>query len=189
MSAEPIRRATVEEYLEFERASEERHELLDGHIYSMVGAGFNHVMIVTNLVRELSSVLQDRPCFVGSSDWRVQVSAYDHYTYPDVVVVCGEPSFLDDRRDMIDNPTLIVEVLSETTESYDRGEKFARYRSLPSLAEYVLVAQNRVAVEHHARQPDGHWLTTYIEDLDSSLPLPVLDCELSMAQVYDKVDL
>jgi len=189
MTAEPIRRATVEEYLEFERASEHRHELLDGHIYSMVGASFNHVMIVTNLVRELSSTLKDRPCFVGSNDWRIQVSAHDHYTYPDVVVVCGEPSFIDDRRDMIDNPTVIVEVLSERTESYDRGEKFARYRSLPSLAEYVLVAQDRVAVEHHARQSDGHWLTTFVEDLDSRLHLPVLDCELSMAQIYDKADL
>lgn len=189
MSAEPLRQATVEDYLEIERASEEKHEFFDGQIYSMVGATFHHIMIVTNLVRELSSILQDRQCFVGSSDWRIQVSAYDHYTYPDVAVVCGEPSFVDERRDMIDNPTVIVEVLSETTESYDRGEKFARYRSLPSLAEYVLVAQHRVSVEHHARQSDGHWLTTYVEDLDASLPLPVLECELSVAQIYDKVDL
>lgn len=189
MTAEPLRHATAEEYLAFERTSEERHELLDGQIYAMVGASFRHILIVTNLVRELSSKLENRPCFVASNDLRIRVESHDLYTYPDVAVVCGEPSFSDDRLDMIDNPTVIVEVLSDSTERYDRGEKFARYRSLPSLQEYVLVAQERVAVEHYARQPDGHWLTTFVEGPGASLVLPALGCEIPVAGIYQKVEL
>ena len=188
MTAEPIRQATIEEYLDFERSSQEKHEFLEGQIYAMGGASVRHNLIVGNLVGELRQLLKGRSCLVFPSDLRVHATE-GLYAYPDVTVVCGTPEFDDETKDTLVNPTLIVEVLSESTESYDRGEKFARYRSLPSLAEYVLVSQDRVSVEHHARQPDGHWLTTYVEDLDGTLSLPALGCELSVAEIFDKVDL
>lgn len=189
MSADPIRHATVEEYLAFERSTEEKHEFLDGQIYAMGGASLRHNIIAGNVVAELQRLLWDRPCLVAPSDLRVQVTEETFYAYPDVTVVCADPELSTKGSDILTNPTVIVEVLSDSTEGYDRGAKFARYRQIPSLAEVLFIAQDRVAVEHHARQPDGHWLTTYAEDLDATLPLPALECELSVARIYHKVGL
>ena len=189
MTVEPERRISLEEYLELERSSEEKHELLDGQVYAMGGASLRHNLIVTNLVAELRQNLRDSPCRVFPSDLRVQVRENRHYTYPDVTVVCDEPEFSSVSSEILTNPTLIVEVLSESTEAYDRGAKFGWYRQIPSLAEVVLVAQDRVSVEHHARQPDGHWLATYLEEPGDTLLLPALGCGLSVAEIYHKVDL
>lgn len=189
MTAEPHRRVSLEEYLELERSSEEKHEYLDGEVFAMGGASHRHNVIVMNLVGELRARLKDGPCIVYPSDMRVQGSAGEHYAYPDVTVVCEEPRFACEGQDLLTNPLLVIEVLSKTTESYDRGEKFARYRQVPSLMEVVLVAQDRTGVEHFARQPDGRWLATYAEALDEVVSLPALGCELPVAEIYDKVEL
>jgi Uma2 family endonuclease len=189
VTVEPERRVSLEEYLELERASEEKHEFVEGEVFAMGGASPRHNSIVGNVLAELHQQLRAGPCRVFPSDLRVQVGRHRHFTYPDVTVVCDDLELDPEGTDAVVNPTVIVEVLSESTEAYDRGAKFARYRQIPSLAEVVSVAQDRVSVEHHARQPDGHWLTTYAEDLESSLPLPVLGCELSVAEIYHKVDL
>lgn len=189
MAGQPQPRLSLEDYLELERSSEEKHEYLDGEVFAMGGASYRHNVIVMNLVGELRARLKDRPCVVCPSDMRVQVSEGEHYAYPDVTVVCEEPQFAGEGQDLLTNPLVVIEVLSKTTESYDRGEKFARYRQVPSLIEVVLVAQDRIGVEHFARQPDGHWLATYAEELDDVVALPALGCELPVAEIYDKVEL
>jgi Uma2 family endonuclease len=189
MSVEPERRVSLEEYLDLERTSEEKHEFVDGEVFAMGGASPRHNSIVGNVFALLWQQLRDHPCRVFPSDLRVRVSEHRHYAYPDVTVVCEDLESDPESPDTVVNPTVIVEVLSASTEAYDRGAKFARYRQIPSLAEVVFVAQDRVSVEHHARQSDGHWLATYVEAPDATLQLPVLDCELSVAEIYHRVDL
>lgn len=158
--AEPVRRpyVTAAEYLAFERAAEERHEYIDGEIVAMAGGTSEHSLIAANLVAELRAALRERPCRAYSSDLRVKIESSQSYTYPDVSVVCGPPRFEDAKRDVLLNPLAIFEVLSDSTEGYDRGEKFAHYRTVPSLADYVLVSQRSALVEHYHRQADGTWL-------------------------------
>lgn len=189
MTVEPERRVSLEEYLELERSSEEKHELLDGEVYAMGGASLRHNLVVTNLVAELRQKLRDSPCKVFPSDLRVQVQENRHYTYPDVTVVCDEPEFSSSGSEILTNPTVVFEVLSDSTEAYDRGAKFEGYRHIPSLVEVLFVAQDRAAVELHARQPDGDWLTTYLDDPGDTLVLSALGCELSVAEIYHKVGL
>ncbi len=155
----------------------------------MAGAGATeaHTLIVTNVIRELSTQLKGQPCRTYSNDMRVQTGESGLYTYPDVVVVCGEPEFRDTRRDTLLNPTLVVEVLSKSTEAHDRGEKFAQYRRLPSLREYLLIAQDQPRLERFTRQADGGWLLSEATDLSDILPLPALGGALSLAEVYDRV--
>ena len=178
---------TPQQYLALERASEERSEYLDGEMVAMTGVSRNHALIAVNLGRELSSQLLDRPCEVYASDLRVQVSPTGLYTYPDVVVVCGEPRFEDEQLDTLLNPTVLIEVLSPTTESYDRGKKFEHYRTLDSLAEYLLVSQDHPRIERYLRQNDGLWLFGDAAGLDAVLTLPSIGCDLRLAGVYAKV--
>ena len=159
---------------------------MNGRVYAMTGASREHNLIAGNIFREISTRFRGRPCEVYMSDMRVKVSETGMYTYPDVVAVCGEPAFEDSHVDTLLDPAVIVEVPSESTERYDRGEKFAHYRRLASLREYVLVAQDRVRVEHYARQGE-QWLLTAIEELDAELPLPSLDCVLRLRDVYERV--
>ena len=135
MSAQPQPRLTPEQYLEAERAAEFRHEYYNGQIYAMSGGSYQHAQIVAGLIQELGNALKKRPCSVASNDLRLRVSPDGLYTYPDAVVICGEPKFVDDRQDTLLNPTLIVEVLSPSTEAYDRGPKAAHDRQLKSLQE------------------------------------------------------
>jgi Uma2 family endonuclease len=176
-----------EQYLAIERAAEERSEYLDGEMVAMTGGSRNHGLIVGNLVRELGSQLRDQPCEVYPTDLRVRVSPTGLYTYPDVVVACGEPRFEDEQLDTLLNPTVILEVLSPTTESYDRGRKFEHYRTLDSLAEYLLVSQDRPRIERFLRQDDGLWLFGDAAGLAAALVLPSIGCELRLAEVYAKV--
>ncbi|MDQ2695363.1 MAG: Uma2 family endonuclease [Pseudomonadota bacterium] len=188
MSTQTRRRFTPEEYLTLERQSETKSEYFAGEIFAMVGAREPHNLIVTNCVRELSTQLKDRPCRVYSNDMRVKVDATGLYTYPDVVVMCGEPRFDDNRRDTLLNPVAIIEVLSESTEAYDRGKKFGHYRKLEGLAEYLLIAQDKPHVEHYVRQPDGQWLFSEADGLDGVVLLPSIECRLALAEVYHKVE-
>lgn len=154
----------------------------------MAGASPEQNLIAVNLSGEIRSQLKNRPCRVFASDMRVLISRTGLYTYPDVLVVCGELLFQDDKRDTLLNPTMIVEVLSPSTESYDRGDKFAHYRRLPTLREYVLVAQDKARVERFTRQGDD-WLLTDLIDMNSTLRLASIGCELPLSEIYAKVEL
>lgn len=182
-------RLTPEDYLAIERSAEFKSEYFDGEIFAMTGASEPHNLVVTNATRELSVQLKKRPCKLYANDMRVKVDPTGLYTYPDLVVVCGKAQFDDTHFDTLLNPTLIIEVLSDSTEAYDRGRKFEHYRKLESLAEYVLIAQNRPHIESYRRQPDHHWLLTECDGLDSVLRLDSIDCAIVLAEIYDKIDL
>jgi Uma2 family endonuclease len=189
MSSQPSTYISPEEYLSLERKAEGRSEYLNGEIFAMVGASRAHNLIVTNITREVSQQLKGKPCELYSTDMRVRVPATGLYTYPDVVVVCGEPVFEDEHVDTLLNPTLIMEVLSGSTESYDRGKKFSHYQTVSSLVEYLLVAQDEYRIEQFVKQPDGHWLYTDARSPEGSLELASIQCVLTLKEVYDKVAL
>lgn len=189
MSSNPKSYFTPQEYLDLDRQSERKSEYIDGQIVAMTGASRAHNLIVTNIVRELSLQLKGRPCELYASDMKVRVPSTGDYAYPDAVVVCGKPQFEDSHVDILINPTLIVEVLSDSTESYDRGKKFRNYRSIKSLVEYVLVAQDDCRIEQFVRRPNGRWLLTETRFPESVVELETIECELALKEVYDKVSL
>jgi Uma2 family endonuclease len=190
MAVAPVKpRLSREEYLAWERASDTKHELRAGEIVAMSGASREHNLITLNVGTLLNNQLRDRPCEVYNADMRVAVEVIGDYTYPDVVVVCGEPRFEDDTFDILTNPTVLVEVLSPSTEDYDRGNKFAAYRQIASLQDYVLVAQHRASVEHYARRGEQEWLLALLSGRESVLRLDSLGCELPLAEIYRKVPL
>jgi Uma2 family endonuclease len=182
-------RLTPEDYLAIERSAEYKSEYFDGEIFAMTGASRAHNTLVANTVIELGGQLKKRPCKLYVNDMRVKVSPTGLYTYPDVIVVCGKEQFDDAHLDTLLNPTLIIEVLSDSTEAYDRGRKFEHYRHLDSLVEYVLIAQHRPHVESFRRQPDQQWLLTECSGLDATLRLQSIDCDLALAEIYAKVEL
>ena len=181
-------RLTPEEYLAIERNADHKSEYFAGEIFAMAGASERHILIVTNVSGELSALLKKRPCKVYSNNMRVKVSQSGLFTYPDIVVVCGEPSFEDGKKDTLLNPTLVVEVLSESTEAHDRGKKFEHYRRIPSLGEYLLIAQDRCRIEQFIKQIDGKWLFSEINSQDAIVKLPSVNCELAVSEIYDKVE-
>ena len=187
MTPNPIKKMTPAEYLAFERASDEKHEYRNGEIVAMSGAKRNHNSISTNLSGLLWQHLKGKECENYSTDMRVFVPETNTYNYPDIVVVCGEPEFQDSVPDTLLNPVLLIEILSDSTESYDRGLKFENYRSINSLREYVLVSQNRPAVEKYVKHGDGFWLLSSVKGLDADITLESIDCPLSLDEVYDKV--
>lgn len=179
---------SADEYLAIERSSEVRSEYIDGEMVAMSGGSWEHSLIIGNTLAELKQQLRGGPCKVHASDLRVQ--APDGLrTYPDVVVVCGAPAFADEHRDMVTNPKLIIEVLSPTTESYDRGRKFESYRTIPALEEYVLVSQERAHVEKFLRQPEGAWLLVEVTGLQEAISLSSVGCRLSLEALYEGVGL
>lgn len=186
MVANAQKKWTVEEYLAFERQSEEKHEYYAGEIFAMSGASRRHNLIVTNTVTTLGTQLAQQPCEVYPSDMRIKVSAIK-YTYPDVSVVCGEPLFSDNEFDNFLNPTVIVKVLSDSTEDCDRGQKFKHYMGIASLQEYVLIAQDEVRIDHYTRQSKGDWLISVFKTLESTVQLPAINCTLLLSDIYRKV--
>jgi len=180
-------RYTPEEYLALERKATQKSEYVNGQVFAMSGASRAHNLIAGNVYREISSQLKGRPCEAYVSDMRVKVSTTGLYSYPDVVAVCGEIRFDDEQKDTLLNPTVLVEVLSSSTEAYDRGEKFAHYRRLESLQEYVLIAQDKVRVEHFVRQGD-QWVLTEASNLDDTVHLASIGCRLALREIYDKVE-
>ncbi len=177
-----------DEFLAFERAADERHEYRDGVIVAMSGARRNHNLIALNVGSEIQRSLKGKDCEGYASDMRVFVPASRLYTYPDLVVACGEPTFQDEGLDTLLNPVLIIEILSESTESYDRGQKFKNYRSIDSLSEYVLISQRFPSIEKYVKHGDGFWMLTDAVGLDNSIELESIECRLSLADVYDKVN-
>jgi Uma2 family endonuclease len=174
-----------EEYLALERAAETKSEYADGCIYAMTGASWTHGLINANISRSLGNQLLDRPCHVHIADLRVKAATARSYRYPDITVVCGQPEFEDKRSDTVLNPTVLIEVLSPSTEASDRGRKFAEYRGIPSLREYLLVSQDLPRVERYARQAEG-WLLTVAEGLEAKVRLDAIGCALDLAEVYHK---
>ena len=171
-----------------ERKAEIRSEYFNGEMFAMSGASREHAKIVANLTAELINQFRGRPCEVYPIDLRTKVSATGLYTYPDIAAVCGEPKFEDEHFDTLINPNLIIEVLSDSTELYDRGKKFAHYRTINSLREYVLVSQTECRIERFTRQDDGNWLYAENTDPVGSIELTSVTCRLSLSLVYNKVD-
>jgi Uma2 family endonuclease len=176
-----------EEYLQMERASQEKHEYFKGEVSLIGGIGESHSIVVGSTLAALYVQLRKRPCQIYTSDMRVRIPAKGLYTYPDISVVCGTPEFEDDGLDTLVNPTIIIEVLSSSTEQYDRGKKFQHYRTVASLKEYILIAHDNVRIEHFARQGD-QWILADAKTIDSVLSLPSIECTLSLSDVYKKVN-
>lgn len=188
---------TVEEYLTFERESEERNEYIDGEIRAMAGESPTHGAVGFNLIASLGQQLRGKPCRGFTPNMKVRSghpikqarTPKGLFSYPDLMIVCGEMKFHDQFGDVLLNPTVIFEILSPSTESFDRGEKFWRYRAhLDSLTDYVLISQTLPLVEHFRRQPDDQWLLTTVSGLDAALELTSIGCRLSLAELYDSIE-
>ena len=183
-----------DEYLAFERDSEERHEWLDGLIYAMAGESLEHSTICVNVSTTLNNQLRGKPCRVLSPNMKVysrlptDTKLKGLFAYPDVTVVCGKPILHDKHQDVLINPRVIVEVLSNSTERYDRSEKFVRYRQNASLTDYMLVSQFTPGIELFSRRADGRWLYTFEMSLAGSLAIASIECELRLADVYDRIE-
>lgn len=179
---------TPEDYLDLERSTETRHEYLHGHVYAMAGESLDHSRICVNVAGELRTLLKGRPYEALSPNMKVATSDAGLFAYPDVMVVCGEPVFHDKRKDVLLNPAVIFEVLSPSTEAYDRGEKFLRYRTqIETLQDYVLVSQATPLVEHFSRQPDGSWRYSSTSGLSNSIYLASIECRLPLAEIYSRI--
>ena len=177
---------TPEEYLAFERSSELKHEYANGEIFAMSGGTRAHSLVSGNVLGELRSALSERDCEVHGSDMRIKVPVTGRYVYPDASVVCGDALFEDDEQDTLLNPKVIIEVLSKSTEPYDRGDKFENYQTLVSLREYVLLSQKKIRVEHYSLQSDGTWILRVL-GAGERLALPSIGCEIAVDRIYLKV--
>jgi Uma2 family endonuclease len=183
---EPIQ-MTETEYLEFERQSEFKHEYINGEIFAMAGASDEHNLIVASLIIAIGSQLRGSNCKIYPSDMRVKIEATGSYLYPDMLVLCGEKKFAAGSFDTLLNPSLIIEVLSPSTEAYDRGKKFADYRKISSLQEYVLVSQDKASIERCTRRENRKWTFIEFEGLESSLELSSIGATLDLADVYEQI--
>lgn len=187
MSAAPRPQITPQEYLEIERKAATKSEYYAGEMFGMAGASREHNLIAVNVLASIHRQFVGRPCEVYAGDMRVKVSASGLYTYPDIIALCGKPIFDDLEADTLLNPMVIIEVLSKSTEGYDRGAEFEHYRKLESLEEFILVAQNKCHVEQFVRQPDRTWVLLETENRGEILKVRSIRCELSIAEIYDKV--
>jgi Uma2 family endonuclease len=188
MLAQKKQYLTPQEYLLLERQSEWKSEYFNGEIFAMSGATEEHILIVVNIATALHNQFRGRPCKVYANDMRVKVNKTGLYTYPDVIAICDKAKLEDEHLDTLLNPTVIFEVLSKSTEGYDRGVKFAHYRSIETLQEYVLVSQDRFLIEHYVRQPNNLWLLSTMDKLTDTMTLPSMQCALALNDVYDKVE-
>jgi Uma2 family endonuclease len=187
MSTQPKTYLTPEQYLELERRAEYKSEYYKGEMFAMAGATREHNLLAGNVLAALHTQLRSSPCETYPSDMRVLVRDTGLYAYPDVVIACQEPRFLDGQLDTLLNPTLLVEILSPSTEAYDRGRKFENYRSIQSLRQYLLVASDRIHADLYTRQEDGGWLLTSAGGPAGTLALASVDCQISLADIYEKV--
>lgn len=187
MSTQPKPYVTPEQYLAIDRAAEYRSEYFDGEIFPMSAVTVNHSRIHKNLIRALDIQLDGRSCELGLA-LRVQACQKGPYFYPDIVVFCGKPKLTDEWQDMLSDATVIIEVLSPSTQDYDRSFKFEQYRKLPSLTDFIVIAQERVYLEHNLRQIDGSWLMREISDLNAVIQLASIECSLPVAEAYKRVE-
>lgn len=188
MSTAPKRRYTEAEYLAIERDVETKHEFFRGEIFAMSGASRQHNQITFNLALCLGQQLVDRDCTAFITDMRVNVEQATLYTYPDAVITCNEPRFLDKEVDTLLNPQVVIEVLSDSTEKYDRGKKFELYRQLTTLREYILISQDHAHIDRFALNEQGQWVLNDATGLEASIELTAINCRLPLADVYAKVE-
>ncbi len=188
MSTAPNRRYTPEEYLAIERDIEAKHEFYRGEMFAMGGASRVHNQVTFNLAAALGKRLEGRAGDAYVNDMRVKIPATGLYTYPDVVVTCEKPEFEDDVLDTLINPQVVMEVLSDSTEKYDRGKKFEHYRRIPSLQCYVLISHDRAHVDRFLLDERGQWVLTDFNGLDALLDLPTIDCRIPLSEIFAKVD-
>jgi Uma2 family endonuclease len=187
MSTVPKRYITTAEYLAIERRADVKSEYFNGEMFAMTGASRRHNVIAGNTYRRIHEQLDGRPCEIYMSDMRVKVNSTGLYTYPDLVVVCGEPRFEDAEVDTLVNPNTVIEILSDSTEAYDRGRKFEHYRQIESLREYLLIAQDHVHVEQFVREQNERWVLTETDRLESSVVLATIDCPVRLSDIYDRI--
>jgi Uma2 family endonuclease len=183
-----LAKITPEEYLQFERQSETKHEYFDGEIFAMAGASRRHCKISANLMRIIGNKLYKTKCSVYANDFRVKIKETGLYTYPDLIVTCGKEILEDQVKDTLLNPLIIIEILSPSTEKYDRGKKFAHYRQIENLQNYVLISQEEPNIEVFQRQPNEQWLFSEKNGLENSIEIPAIDYLLPLVEVYDKID-
>lgn len=192
MNAQPQKktRMTPEKYLEFDNNSDTKYEYFDGDIFAMTGGSLNHNQISINIASQLKSTLRGSPCRPLASDMRVKVNEINKYTYPDIVVVCGRIDLEKvNGLETLLNPVVIIEILSDSTEAYDRGKKFTHYRLIPSLREYILVSQNYCNVEQFSRGHSGIWqILDPCMDMTRSITIEPIDCELLLSDIYEFVE-
>jgi Uma2 family endonuclease len=188
MAAQSLPYLTPEQYLEIERKADTKSEYLRGVMYAMAGGSFVHNVILGNLVVSLANILKGRACSVHFSDLRLRVSSTGLYTYPDAMILCGPPQFADNRNDTVTNPVAIFEILSPSTEAYDRGGKFSHYRALESLQEYILISQSEPRIERFRRLPDNRWILSESIGLEAAIELESVPCRLALSEIYDKVE-
>ncbi len=189
MATQPQTFITPEQYFEIESQAEFKSEYFDGQMFAMAGASLAHNRIVLNTSFALDRQMRDRGCEVFASDVRLRVGKTGLYTYPDVIAVCEKPRLAEGPFEVLLNPGLIVEVLSPSTEAYDRGRKFENFRALESLRAYLLVAADRVHVDLYTRQPDREWILSEASGLSETIDIRLLECKLALCDVYDRVEL
>ena len=189
MASNPVTKVTEEEYLALDRAAEIRSEFLDGEMIAMSGGSMRHAQLQANLIGEFFAALRGTDCRVYGSDFRVRVSKTRMYAYPDVSVVCGKPLLADEHQDILLNPMVIFEILSPSTEKYDRGLKFQHYRTIDSLRDYVLVSQDAVRLEHYTRGDDATWTLRDYQSLQEELTIASIGVSLPLGRVYDRIEL
>ena len=188
MSAVPaLKRMTIEKYLEMEDASTEKHEFIGGQVYAMAGASFAHHQITSNCFIGIGSFLSDTSCRIYGSDLKVYMKTAAGFVYPDLTIICNGPQFMEGRRDIVTNPSVIIEVLSPDTQNYDHGEKFMLYRQIPTLQEYILVSSTYVLVEKFIRHTSGAWTLTEYKRLDDSFSIDTIHYQTTLQQLYRDV--
>ena len=191
MSAMPHKqnpmRMTEAEYLLFERESDIKHEFLNGRVYAMAGASWEHNQIFTATLASLYAQLRGKNCTANPSDQRVKVMQTSFIAYPDISVVCGEPRFAGDEYETITNPIVIIEILSDSTEGYDRGVKFQNFRNFPTLQDYILISQDKARIEGYTRQDNGKWLLTDTIGLNSVHKIASIECVLKLKEIYERI--
>ena len=168
---------SVEEYLEMEEQSIEKHEYYAGEIFAMYGAGINHNRIVRNALIEIGQHLREKECEIFPSDLKIHIEEVSLFTYPDLSIICEGPHFYENRNDTITNPSVLIEVLSPSTKDYDRGEKFGFYRQIPSLQEYILISSQKMHLEKYVRQPQNKWLLTEYKGEDETITIETIHTE------------
>ena len=188
MNAEPILKYTAEEYLELEETSLEKNEFYKGEIFAMAGASIPHNQIVANSLIEIGAYLKDKKCRIFPSDLKIHAFTNSLFTYPDLSIVCGKIETLLNKKDIVTNPTVLIEVLSETTQDYDRGAKFKLYRDIESLKEYILISSLETLVEKYDKQTDGSWVLHEYKSETDAFKITSIDLLVTVKDLYRDVD-
>lgn len=188
MAAPAFNYTSPVEYLALERVANEKHELLQGKVSAMAGASFAHNEIASNVFGNIKNFLRGKSCRIYPSDLRVHIKSKETFTYPDATIICGKPEMLDDHFDTVTNPSVIIEVMSPSTESKDRGEKFFYYMQIESLREYLLIGSTRMFVQTAKRQADGSWKFEEITDANAYMPINAIEHKISLKEIYDNVE-